>query len=126
MTERLCSYDQEDLDARGKPSPEYLKLYEVRFSSFLLFPLLRTTIHLGEQQLGRFATRSFSPSLSLTPLNLQEWGKGAIGIIVLGNVPVERQGLEAKGNAIIDPKNSWDAVAAFKPAIAAAKAHVRP
>lgn len=45
MTERLCSYDQDDLEARGKVSPEYVKLYE-------------------------------------------EWGKGQIGIIVLGNIPV--------------------------------------
>lgn len=28
MTERLCTYDENDLDARGKPTPEYLKLYE--------------------------------------------------------------------------------------------------
>ncbi|BGP12917.1 hypothetical protein JCM10213_004336 [Rhodosporidiobolus nylandii] len=81
MTERLCSYDQEDLGARGKPSPEYLRLYE-------------------------------------------EWGKGQIGVIVLGNIPVERKGLEAKKNAIIDAKSTgWDPVEAFKPVIAACKAH---
>jgi hypothetical protein len=28
MTERLCTYDDNDLDARGKPTPEYLKAYE--------------------------------------------------------------------------------------------------
>lgn len=28
MTERLCTYDDNDLDARGKPTPEYVKLYE--------------------------------------------------------------------------------------------------
>ena len=28
MTERLCTYDDNDLDARGKPTPEYIKLYE--------------------------------------------------------------------------------------------------
>ncbi|GAA6035118.1 hypothetical protein JCM8097_006369, partial [Rhodosporidiobolus ruineniae] len=40
MTERLCTYSQDNLDERGKPTPEYIKLYE-------------------------------------------EWGKGAIGTIVL-------------------------------------------
>ncbi|GAA6045490.1 hypothetical protein JCM8097_006811, partial [Rhodosporidiobolus ruineniae] len=80
MTERLCTYSQDNLDERGKPTPEYIKLYE-------------------------------------------EWGKGAIGTIVLGNIPVDRKGLEAKGNAIIDAKSPWDPVAAFKPVVAAAKAH---
>jgi hypothetical protein len=28
MTERLCTYDDNDLDARGKATPEYIKLYE--------------------------------------------------------------------------------------------------
>ncbi|GAA5902151.1 hypothetical protein JCM6882_006714 [Rhodosporidiobolus microsporus] len=80
MTERLCTYDQENLDERGKPTEEYRKLYET-------------------------------------------WGEGQVGVIVLGNIPVDRKGLEAKGNAIIDAKSPWDPVAAFKPAIAAAKAH---
>ncbi|KAJ9112703.1 hypothetical protein QFC22_006205 [Naganishia vaughanmartiniae] len=80
MTERLCTYDDNDLDARGKPTPEYVKAYE-------------------------------------------EWGKGQIGVVVLGNIPVHREGLEAKKNAIIDKTSSWDAVEAFKPVIAATKAH---
>ncbi|POY71493.1 hypothetical protein BMF94_5806 [Rhodotorula taiwanensis] len=80
MTERLCTFDQENLDERGKPTPEYIKLYE-------------------------------------------EWGKGKIGVIVLGNLPVSRTDLEAKKNAIIDARSPWDAVEAFKPVIAAAKAH---
>ncbi|KAG0655068.1 hypothetical protein C6P46_001258 [Rhodotorula mucilaginosa] len=80
MTERLCTFDQDNLDERGKPTPEYIKLYE-------------------------------------------EWGKGKIGVIVLGNLPVSRTDLEAKKNAIIDAKSPWDAVEAFKPVIAAAKAH---
>jgi hypothetical protein len=29
-------------------------------------------------------------------------GKGQIGVVVLGNIPVHREGLEAKKNAIID------------------------
>jgi hypothetical protein len=44
-------------------------------------------------------------------------------VIVLGNLPVSRTDLEAKKNAIIDAKSPWDAVEAFKPVIAAAKAH---
>ncbi|GAA5902154.1 hypothetical protein JCM6882_006715 [Rhodosporidiobolus microsporus] len=79
MTERLCTYDQENLDERGKPTEEYRKLYEV-------------------------------------------WGEGQIGVIVFGNIPVDRTGLEAKGNAVIDAKSPWDPVEAFKPTVAAAKA----
>lgn len=28
MTERLCAYDQDNHDLRGKPTPEYVALYE--------------------------------------------------------------------------------------------------
>lgn len=80
MTERLCTFSEKDLDARGKPTPEYLELYRV-------------------------------------------WSKGKIGIIILGNIPVHREYLEAKGNAIIDKDSSWDPVEAFKPVIATSKAH---
>ena len=80
MTERLCTYSDTDLDERGKPTPEYIKLYE-------------------------------------------EWAKGETGIIVLGNIPIDREGLEAKKNAIIDKRSPWDAVEAFKPVIAATKSH---
>lgn len=27
MTERLCTYDQDNHDLRGKPTPEYVELY---------------------------------------------------------------------------------------------------
>lgn len=80
MTERLCTYSDDNESERGKPTPEYIRLYE-------------------------------------------EWGKGEIGTIVLGNIPVKRDGLEAKKNAVIDPDSDWDAVEAFKPVIAAAKRH---
>ncbi|KAA1124333.1 hypothetical protein PGTUg99_027198 [Puccinia graminis f. sp. tritici] len=80
LTERLCSYDQLDLDARGKPTQEYVELYKV-------------------------------------------WSQGKIGIIVLGNIPIHREYLEAMGNAIIDKDSPWDPVEAFKPAIATAKTH---
>lgn len=63
MTERLCTFDPaSDLSARGKSTPDYVKLYEV-------------------------------------------WGEGEIGVIVLGNIPIEREGLEARGNMIIDRAN---------------------
>jgi hypothetical protein len=29
MTERLCTYDKKDLEARGKTTAEYEKLYKV-------------------------------------------------------------------------------------------------
>jgi 2,4-dienoyl-CoA reductase-like NADH-dependent reductase (Old Yellow Enzyme family) len=79
MSERLCTWDNADPDERGKPTPEYLRLYE-------------------------------------------EWGQGEIGVIVLGNIPVDRRYPEAMKNPIMDPLSSWDAVTAFKPVIAAAKA----
>lgn len=40
----------------------------------------------------------------------------------MGNIPCDRRYPEAKGNAIMDPTQSWDHVALFKPVIAAAKA----
>lgn len=80
MTERLCTYHETDLGARGKPTPEYIRLYKV-------------------------------------------WGEGQIGTIILGNIPIHRENLEAKGNPIIDRDSPWDPVEAFKPVIAAANAH---
>lgn len=51
-------------------------------------------------------------------------GEGAIGTIIMGNIPADRRYPEAKKNAIIDrDSKDWDPVAAFKPVIAAAKAH---
>jgi 2,4-dienoyl-CoA reductase-like NADH-dependent reductase (Old Yellow Enzyme family) len=79
MTERLCTWDDENPDNCGKPTPEYLKLYE-------------------------------------------EWGRGEIGIVVLGNIPCDRRYPEAKRNPVIDPLSPWDAVVAFTPVIKAAKA----
>ncbi|KAK8849361.1 hypothetical protein IAR55_004693 [Kwoniella newhampshirensis] len=51
------------------------------------------------------------------------WGEGEIGTIILGNIPIDRTALEAAGNAIIDRRSSWDPVEAFKPVVAASKAH---
>lgn len=53
----------------------------------------------------------------------KQWGAGEIGTIVLGNIPIQREGLEAKKNAVIDKDSPWDPIEAFKPVIAAAKAH---
>lgn len=54
----------------------------------------------------------------------EEWGAGQIGTIVLGNIPIHRESLEAKGNAIIDKDSkAWDPVEAFKPVVTAAKKH---
>ncbi len=33
------------------------------------------------------------------------WGQGQIGVIVLGNLPIQREALEAKKNMIIDKDN---------------------
>ncbi|KDQ57636.1 hypothetical protein JAAARDRAFT_687188 [Jaapia argillacea MUCL 33604] len=53
----------------------------------------------------------------------KRWGEGEIGAIILGNIPVHRDHLEAPGNPVIDKNNTWDAVAAFSLAVAGAKAH---
>lgn len=79
MSERLCTWDDEDPTKRGQPTPEYLRLY-------------------------------------------QEWGQGEIGVIVLGSIPCDARYPEAKGNPVMDPKSTWDAVEAFKPVMAASKA----
>jgi NAD/NADP transhydrogenase alpha subunit len=43
--------------------------------------------------------------------------------IILGNIPCDRRYPETKKNAVMDPLSSWDAVAAFRPLMAATKAH---
>lgn len=42
-------------------------------------------------------------------------------MICFGNIPIHRDNLENYNNAVLDPNNPWDAVAAFAPAIKAAK-----
>ncbi|GAA5862816.1 hypothetical protein JCM8547_006558 [Rhodosporidiobolus lusitaniae] len=66
MTERLATYSRDNLEERGKVTPEYVELY-------------------------------------------RQWGLGRIGVSVFGNLPIERKGLEAKHNVIIDAKNPWSA-----------------
>ena len=39
----------------------------------------------------------------------------------MGNIPISRHNLENYNNAVVDRDNPWDAVAAFRPAIQAAK-----
>ncbi|KAL2212456.1 NADH oxidase [Sarocladium strictum] len=51
----------------------------------------------------------------------QELADGGAGLICFGNIPIDRENLENHQNAILDPRNPWDPVAAFKPAIQAAK-----
>jgi len=80
MTERVCTWDDTNPDERGKPTPEYIHLYE-------------------------------------------EWGKGAIGTIILGNIPCDHRYPEALRNAVLDPTSQWDVPEAFKPVIKAANAH---
>ena len=50
-----------------------------------------------------------------------EFAKGGAGIICSGNIPIDRGFLERQGIAILDRRNPWDAVEAFRPCIAAAK-----
>ncbi|GAA5942309.1 uncharacterized protein JCM15063_002966 [Sporobolomyces koalae] len=52
----------------------------------------------------------------------EEWGKGQIGVIVLGNIPIDYEGLEARGNMIIDDRSSYDPVENLREAIKVAKA----
>ena len=50
-----------------------------------------------------------------------EFAEGGAGLICTGNIPIDRNYLERQGNAILDRRNPWDAVKAFRPCIAAAK-----
>lgn len=52
----------------------------------------------------------------------EEWGKGRIGVIVLGNIPIDYEGLEARGNMIIDERSTYDPVENLRESIRLAKA----
>ncbi|GAA5872565.1 hypothetical protein JCM16303_004565 [Sporobolomyces ruberrimus] len=80
MSERLCSFSEDQPETRGKVSQEYIKLYE-------------------------------------------EWGKGSIGLIVLGNIPIDYEGLEGRGNMSIDERSAFDHVENLRETIKRAKAH---
>ncbi|KAJ5171001.1 uncharacterized protein N7500_003784 [Penicillium coprophilum] len=51
----------------------------------------------------------------------QELAEGGAGLICTGNIPIHRDNLENYNNAVLDPNNPWDPVAAFTPAVKAAK-----
>ncbi|KAH8888915.1 FMN-linked oxidoreductase, partial [Thozetella sp. PMI_491] len=51
----------------------------------------------------------------------QELADGGAGLICFGNIPVDRTHLENYRNAVLDSRNPWDPIAAFAPAIRAAK-----
>ncbi|OQE25897.1 hypothetical protein PENFLA_c008G00959 [Penicillium flavigenum] len=51
----------------------------------------------------------------------QELAEGGAGLICTGNIPIHRDNLENYNNAVLDPNNPWDPVAAFTPAAKAAK-----
>ncbi|WAQ88142.1 hypothetical protein PtA15_9A267 [Puccinia triticina] len=108
MTERLCTYDDVDLDARGKPTPEYEELYRVwsegKIGTIILVHGCFSYILIVEDGVHKADLKANPP-------------------IPKGNIPVHREYLEAKGNAIIDKDSPWDPVEAFKPVISAAKAH---
>lgn len=50
-----------------------------------------------------------------------ELADGGAGLICTGNIPIHRDNLENYNNAVLDPNNPWDPVAAFRPAVRAAK-----
>lgn len=54
-------------------------------------------------------------------LIITELADGGAGLICFGNIPIDRHNLENYNNAVLDPRNPWDPVAAFAPAIRAAK-----
>lgn len=54
-------------------------------------------------------------------LTFPELADGGAGLICFGNIPIDRHNLENYNNAVLDPRNPWDPVAAFAPAIRAAK-----
>lgn len=88
MTERLCVWSDDEAEAgnRGQPTPACELFRHPRFEGALADS--RTDLKLYE-----------------------EWGRGAIGTIIVGNVPCDARFPEAKGNAIIDRDHEWDQVA---------------
>ena len=50
-----------------------------------------------------------------------ELADGGAGLICTGNIPIHRDNLENYNNAVLDPNNPWDPVAAFARAVEAAK-----
>lgn len=52
---------------------------------------------------------------------MAELADGGAGIICTGNIPIDRHNLENYHNAVLDPRNPWDPVAAFAPTVRAAK-----
>jgi 2,4-dienoyl-CoA reductase-like NADH-dependent reductase (Old Yellow Enzyme family) len=96
LTERLCTWHDTDLNERGKPTTEYLKLYEEWGKGGY------GVITLGSMSSGRFACSSQ---------------------ILRSDLPVDARYPEAAGNPFIDMKATWDHVKAFKPVIDACKAH---
>lgn len=97
LSEYASTYDKDSLDNTGKPEDEYRELYQ------------GIPLHSQHSRTG------------LTIIVQIELADGGSGLICFGNIPIDRNNLENYHNAVLDPRNPWDPVAAFSPAIEAAK-----
>jgi 2,4-dienoyl-CoA reductase-like NADH-dependent reductase (Old Yellow Enzyme family) len=70
---------------------------------------------------GKGATQAQRQTQAINLTVVLEFAEGGVGVICSGNIPIDRDYLEKEGNAILDRRNSWDAVEAFRPCVAAAK-----
>ena len=99
MTERVCTWDDKNLDECGKPTEEYRRLYELW----------------GQGGIGTIV-------LGNIPCDRRKFIRNLVKPILTTGEPTPGYP-EAKQNAVMDPLSPWDAVEAFKPSIRAAKAH---
>jgi hypothetical protein len=98
LSEYSSSYDEDNIENCGKPLPRYVELYQGKIP--LVIP--KSIVCHG-----------------LT--HTAELADGGAGLICFGNIPISRNNMENYNNAILDPDQPWDAVAAFAPAVKAAK-----
>ncbi|KAJ5476113.1 Aldolase-type TIM barrel [Penicillium sp. IBT 31633x] len=97
LSEYASTYDENNVENCGKPMDRYAELYQGAHN----FKVNSTCM--GD-------TNCYT-----------ELAEGGAGLICTGNIPIHRDNLENYNNAVLDPNNPWDPVAAFAPAVKAAK-----
>lgn len=97
LSEYASTYDEDNVENCGKPMDRYAELYQ-----------------------GEHNPKSNPPCVGGTDC-FTELADGGAGLICTGNIPIHRDNLENYNNAVLDPNNPWDPVAAFSPAVNAAK-----
>ncbi|RFU26088.1 hypothetical protein B7463_g10259, partial [Scytalidium lignicola] len=100
LSEYASTYDEDNVENSGKPLARYAELYQG------MSDLIKEKMEVLEANYKQFNT---------------EIADGGAGLICFGNIPIHRDNLENYNNAVLDPNNPWDPVAAFAPAIKAVK-----